>query len=131
MAAGLGLMAQEITITLYPGWTWISYTRADTLSFAEALGYFTPMDGDKIQSQQSVATYNNGRWRGSLRQFMPGLGYMYYSTRTEPISFVYTHAYQPEVNTGSVSDITTISAIMCFLKGTVLFRSGDGVMLME
>ena len=40
LATSAGLKAQEITINLNHGWTWISYTRADTLTFAEALGYF-------------------------------------------------------------------------------------------
>jgi hypothetical protein len=110
MATSASLKAQEITINLSHGWTWISYTRADTLTFAEALGYFIPANGDVIKSQNGSASFNNGRWRGTLRQFYPGLGYMYYSSRTEPISFVYTHAYQPEVSTGTVSGITTTSA---------------------
>ena len=110
IAAYANLKAQEITITLNPGCTWISYTRADTLKFAEALGYFNPMEGDVIKSQRGNAFYNNGRWKGNLQQFIPGLGYMYVSMRTEPVSFVYTHAYQPEVNTGEATGITTTSA---------------------
>ena len=76
MTTSANLIAQEITITLNPGCTWISYTRADTLKFAEALGYFNPMEGDVIKSQRGNAFYNNGRWKGNLQQFIPGLGYM-------------------------------------------------------
>ena len=110
LATGTGLKAQEITITLNHGWTWISYTRADTLTFAEAMGYFTPSEGDVIKSQYGFASYQNGQWSGSITRFFPGLGYTYKSNRTETVSFVYTHAYLPEVSTGDVSAITTASA---------------------
>ena len=125
MATGASLMAQEITITLNPGWTWISYTRADTLTFAEALGYFTPLEGDMINSQEhGSAVYRSGRWRGALQQFTPGVGYMYNSNRTEQVSFVYTHAYQPEVNTLAVSGITSTSATV----GGNLLNDGGATM---
>ena len=125
MATSTFVMAQEITITLNPGWTWISYTRADTLTFAEALGYFTPMEGDMINSQEhGSAVYRSGRWRGALQQFTPGVGYMYNSKRTESVSFVYTHAYQPEVNTLAVLGITSTSATV----GGNLLNDGGATM---
>ena len=90
MAAATSLKAQDITIPLNPGWTWISYPRADTLNFATALGSFTPTTGDIIKSQWGNATYmGNGQWRGSLTQFYPGYGYMYKSMRNEPVPFAF------------------------------------------
>ena len=49
MAAGTSLKAQEVTIVLMPGWTWISYPSTDTLDFATAFGSFTPVSGDIIK----------------------------------------------------------------------------------
>jgi hypothetical protein len=46
MAAGTGLKAQEITITLEPGWNWISYPNAEVMDVASALGSFAPVEGD-------------------------------------------------------------------------------------
>ena len=86
MLAGTSAKAQEVTITLTPGWTWMSFPTADTVDFATALGDFTPMQGDVIKSQWGQATYINGQWRGGISQFYPGYGYHYKSNRTEPVS---------------------------------------------
>ena len=91
LAMGKGLIAQEITITLYPGWTWISYPNAEVMDITTALGDFAPLHGDMIKSQNSTSSYINGQWRGGVTHFLPGRGYMYYSTRTETTSFVFAH----------------------------------------
>ncbi len=78
MAISTGLRAQEVTITLVPGYTWISVPSTDTLDFATALGSFTPMPGDIIKSKWGNARYRNGQWIGTISQFYPGHGYMYY-----------------------------------------------------
>lgn len=44
-------MAQEVTITISPGWNWISYPRADTMELTTAMGTFTPAEGDMIKSR--------------------------------------------------------------------------------
>ena len=114
MATSLSVKAQEITVTLLPGWTWISYTRADTLDIATAMGSFTPTEGDKIKSQYAFAEYHNGVWAGSLTQFCPGLGYMYKSNRTMPATLSF-NAQQPApqvvVTTSEPMLITAISAM--------------------
>ena len=61
LAAGLSAKAQEVTITLVPGWNWISYPNADTLDIATALENFTPVQGDAIKAQSSNASYVNGQ----------------------------------------------------------------------
>ena len=108
------VLAQNVTITLNPGWTWISYTRADTLDFATALGTFTPTEGDIIKSQYALAEYHNGVWTGSMTQFVPGLGYMYKSNRTMPVMLTFS-AQQPApqvvVTTSEPMLITAISAM--------------------
>ncbi len=57
MVASLSAKAQEVTITLMPGWTWISIPSSETMDFATALGSFTPAVGDRIKSQWGIATY--------------------------------------------------------------------------
>ena len=56
LAAGTGLKAQEVTVVLNPGWTWISYPSTDTVDFATALGSFNPEVGDVIKSRWGPAT---------------------------------------------------------------------------
>ena len=88
--------AQEIVIELNPGWTWIGYPNAVAMDVATALGDFTPMPGDIINSQYSSTSYNGQRWRGGLTHFMPGWGYMYYSNREEPVSLVFAGSTPPQ-----------------------------------
>ena len=93
LLASQSAKAQEVTITLLPGYTWISYPGTDTLDFATAMGSFTPVQGDIIQSQWGNAQYRNGRWQGSVTNFYPGYGYKYKSTRQVPVSVTF-HAQQ-------------------------------------
>ena len=119
MAAGSGLKAQEITVTLQPGWTWISYTNAEAMNIATALGDFVPMVGDIIKSQEAAVRYqNNGVWRGGFEQFIPGKGYHYYSNRTEDVSFVFAGATAPAV-TVTTSEPAEITATGAVVGGTV------------
>ena len=129
MLAGMGLRAQEVTITLLPGWTWISYPRADTLDIATGLGAFTPMEGDMIKTQYGFSNYHEGYWNGSVQHFYPGMGYMYYSTRIIPTTLVFGGSDpQPQVTvaTATPTDITTTSAIV---GGTVTVPEGCHVFL--
>ena len=120
--------AQSATITLMPGWNWISVPLMDTLDFETALGSFTPMPGDIIKSQWSNATYmSNGQWRGPISQFYPGYGYMYYSNRVMPVMLTF-NAQQPApqviVTTAEPTDIT-INSATC--GGCVTSSNGDYV----
>ena len=126
IAASWSAKAQQITITLKPGWNWISYTQPDTLDLATALGNFTPMQGDKIKSRYSSASYGNGRWIGSLHQFTPGWGYKYYSNRTEDVGLVFAQASSSTVVTAMPTDITATSAVV---GGTVTVPDGGHVFL--
>lgn len=129
MAASLNAKAQEVTITLYPGWTWISYPNVETMDISSALGDFVPASGDIIQSQYSSSTYVNGYWRGGVTHFMPGWGYMYYSNRTEAVSFVFGEAApQITVTTAEPTEITAISAVS---GGSITSNEGNYVFVME
>lgn len=128
MVAGTNLKAQEVTITLNPGWTWISYLGTDTLDLATALGSFTPSAGDMIKSQIGNATYmTNCVWRGSISQFYPGYGYMYKSNRTEPVTLTFQvqqPAPQVVITTSEPTDITATSAIV---GGIVTLYEGNHI----
>ena len=111
MMAGTSLKAQEITIVLNPGWTWISCPSTDTLDFTTAFGSFTPAEGDSIKSKWGAAAYTaDGQWRGSVSLFYPGYGYHYKSTRTVPVPLTFTIAHNPEVNTLAATNITATTA---------------------
>ena len=114
MAAGTNLKAQQVTIPLMPGWTWISYLSTDTVDFATAMGSFTPAEGDVIESQFDYFEYIEGGWLGGTQKFYPGYGYLYYSSRTMLV-FLTFNAQQPSqqvvVTTDTPQFITAISAI--------------------
>ena len=124
MAASLSAKAQDITITLYPGYTWISYPNAEVMDISSALGDFVPMEGDIIKSQYSSAVYYNGEWVG-LQNFIPGCGYKYYSKRSEIVDFVFSRG-SSSVNTAEPIDITATSAVV---GGTVNVPEGCHVFL--
>ena len=113
MTASMSIKAQEVTIMLKPGWTWISYPSADTVDFATALGTFTPRAGDVIACEYDYSEYFGGEWLGGIQHFYPGYGYMYYSSRNMPV-FLTFNAQQPSpqvvVTTSEPTDITTNSA---------------------
>ena len=124
LGAGMSLKAQEVTITLNPGWNWISYPKAEVMDIATALGDFVPMEGDIIKSQYSNASYLNEQWRGRLQQFTPGWGYMYYSSRIETISFVFAQSTSSFVVTDIPTNITATSAVV---GGTITIAEGNHI----
>ena len=84
-----GVMAQGVPITLNQGWNWISYPYTQPMSIEEAMGSFTPAEGDQLKSQQGYSTYLNGSWQGSLHVLEPGKGYMYMMVNGGVKSFVF------------------------------------------
>ena len=111
LAASPSAKAQEITITLIPGCNWISYPNAEAMDVATALGDFAPVQGDIIKSRHGSTMYINGQWRGSLRQFQPGVGYKYYSMRTVETSFVFVQPSASTVATTTPTNVTVTSAM--------------------
>ena len=119
------IFAQDITITLYPGWTWISYPHAEEMDVVSALGDFVPAENDRIKSQYGSVIFSEGVWKGNLNQFSPGMGYMYYSDRDEVVTFVFAESIPPVVvTTVAPTDITEGSAIC---GGNVTSSDGDFV----
>ena len=129
MTASLSAKAQEVTITLLPGCTWISYPNAEAMDVATALGDFVPTEGDIIKSQYSQAVYSNGQWIGRLRQFTPGLGYMYYSMRGEPVSFVFANSTPQSQVTVTTSEPMLITAISAMGGGEVTTNDGTYILV--
>ena len=127
VATSMSVKAQEVTITLMPGWTWISVPITEVQDFATTLGSFTPMNGDILKSQWGNAIYQNGQWRGNISQFYPGYGYHYKSTRMMPVTVTFNvqqPAPQVIVTTMEPTDITTNSATF---GGSVSSSNGDYV----
>ena len=129
MAASLGAKAQEITITLLPGCTWIGYTNAEAMSITAALGDFVPMEGDVIKSQYASTTYSHGRWMGRLQQFSPGLGYMYISMRGEPVSLVFANSTPQSQVMVTTSEPMLITAISAMSGGEVISNDGTYILV--
>lgn len=129
MAASRSIMAQEVTITISPGWNWISYPRADTMELTTAMGTFTPAEGDMIKSRYGFSEYYENEWFGNLQQFYPGLGYHYRSNRTEPVTLTFQMQQsisQVVVTTSEPTDITATSVVV---GGTVTPPEGSHIFL--
>ena len=119
------VLAQEITITLNPGLTWISVPITGVQDFATTLGSFTPVEGDIIKSQWGNATYLNGRWRGNISQFYPGYGYMYKSSRPIPVTLTMGEPL-PQLSVTTVEP-TYITATRAVVESTVTIGEGNHV----
>ena len=126
MVASFTAKAQVITITLEPGWTWISYSNVEMMNIDDALGSFSPMQDDIIKSQFGSSRYINGHWVGSVAHFIPGYGYLYYSARTEDVSLVFAKPSSYSVITDEPTDITASSAMV---GGMVTVPEGGHVFL--
>ena len=130
MVASTGLKAQELSIELNPGWTWICHPGTDTLDFATAFGSFTPALGDLIKSKWGVATYvGNGRWRGAISQFYPGHGYRYKSNRTAPVTLTFQVQQPTSQVTVTTSTPTNINTNSATCGGNVASGNGDYVLI--
>ena len=128
LVAGTGVIrAQEIEINLNPGWNWISYPNAETMAIGDALGDFTPMQGDIIKSQFASSKYIGGRWIGGVTQFVPGKGYQYYSARSVETSFVFAQASSAPV-TVITSEPTSVTAISAIGGGEVISNDGSFIL---
>lgn len=77
-------------ITLNQGWSWIGYVPSTAMDVNAAMVGLTSTSGDKLKSQQGYSDYYEGYgWFGSLNTIEPGMGLMYYSVNSQPVSFTY------------------------------------------
>jgi len=79
--------AEGNTIALRKGWNWIGYPVMGSQTISAALAKFSASEGDQIIGQYGFATYENGKWSGSLSAFATGAGYLYKSTYPKSLSF--------------------------------------------
>ena len=128
IVAGTTLKAQEVTVSLKPGWTWISYPSTDTVDFATALGTFIPMEGDMIKSQYSYSEYSDDEWFGTFQSFCPGNGYMYKSTRTMPVLLTF-NVHQLASQVVTTLEPTNITAMSAVVGGIVTIGEGNHIFL--
>ncbi len=77
-------------ITLNPNWTWLGYPVPFAVDINDALANLNASEGDVVKTQSSFATYStNDGWSGSLNQLTPGMGLMYQSHNSQPVTFNY------------------------------------------
>ena len=79
-------------ITLNPNWSWIGYPAPFAASINDALANLNASEGDVVKTQSAFATYSvDDGWTGSLRQLTPGMGLMYQSHNSQPITLSYSY----------------------------------------
>jgi hypothetical protein len=87
--SGSKLNAETIQIPLNTGWNWIGYTPNNNMYLNDALAFANPAQNDIVKSQYQFAMYDQKLgWVGNLTYFVPGLGYMYKTSKPSS-SFTY------------------------------------------
>ncbi len=103
---GSAAVPSEHPITLSQGWTWIGYVPSTAMSVDAAMAGVDATSGDKLKSQQGYSDYYEGYgWFGSLNTIEPGMGLMYYSTNSSPVTLTYPDSNRGgEVRANLISD---------------------------
>jgi endonuclease I len=86
---GLPVNTAHHPVTLVPGYSWIGYPLAHSMSINEALAGLSPNIGDVIKSQNGMAMYTGISWQGTLTSLEPGKGYIYKSNATSNKTFCF------------------------------------------
>ena len=87
-----GLLANpaDHPVTLVTGWNWLGYPLNVTMELNAALVNLTATPGDVIKYQNAFATYYEGYgWFGTLKNLVPGQGYMYHTDATVSKTFTF------------------------------------------
>ena len=79
--SGKLLTGAEAKQDIKQGWTWIRNPFYKNQSVTSAFSGFTADDADVLQARDSYAQWSQtySRWEGLMTNFMPGMGYKYYS----------------------------------------------------
>ena len=78
-------------ITLSSGWNWIGYPSVYASEVNMALETLASADGDVIKSQNDFSIYSDGYgWIGEFNTITPGMGMMYNSLNSQPVTLVYS-----------------------------------------
>lgn len=121
-------------VALNPGWNWLGYPVAQTMSVDEALATTDGETYDVIVGQNGFAQYDGEKWVGTLETMSPGMGYMYRSQsaknvvyNTSVISRAHAmHAPGIGINSSLVLDIHKYGVVMPVIA---TLNSSDGLML--
>ncbi len=70
-------------VVLQAGWNWIGCPLYSPTILQAALADYDPHEGDKIVGLDAFATYENGRWNGSLKALSPGQSYLFYAAQPQ------------------------------------------------
>ena len=64
------------TVSLQQGWNWLGCPLYNATTIEAALSDYTPTEGDAIIGLDAFATYEDGKWEGTLTSLSPGQAYM-------------------------------------------------------
>ena len=70
-------------VTVQPGWNWIGCPLYNATNLEAALKGYIPSEGDKVVGLDAFATYEEGKWHGSLTTLQPGQSYLFYTTQEQ------------------------------------------------
>lgn len=104
---GVQIDAARTPQTIRPGYNWIGPLSSSILSVDDAFADLGPVPGDRVKSREGFAEYSSkGYWEGTLKNIVPGAGYIYHSLAADTRSFCYpSHTGS---NTNRASDVSTV-----------------------
>lgn len=102
MWSGNAFKPSEKPIALKKGWNWIGYVPVSENSLENALSSYAPSEKDVIKNLTDFATYEGGKWIGTLKAMKPGEGYLYYSGKEANLTY-------PSSNVFSVSEYSAMA----------------------
>lgn len=73
----------SVPVTVRPGWNWVGCPLYNATNLEAALKGYAPQEGDKVVGLDAFATYEDGKWHGSLATLQPGQSYLFYTTREQ------------------------------------------------
>lgn len=98
---------EETSQTIYPGYNWIGSLSNSILSLDDAFADLSPMPNDMIKTRTAVAMYSAGNgWEGTLKNLVPGVGYIYQSRAAGEKTFHY-----PVLQTGTAWNAPTMQFV--------------------
>ena len=91
----LNVLGESIDVTqtaktINPGFNWIGSLSNAVMSLEDAFAELEPEKDDMVKTRTAMAVYNGkGVWEGTLKNIVPGVGYIYESHASESKSFHY------------------------------------------
>ena len=87
---GTSIDVRNTEQTIHPGYNWIGTLADKVMSPEDAFADLSPVKNDMVKSRNAMAVYNgNGLWEGTLKNIIPGQGYIYLSGATSVKTFHY------------------------------------------